>query len=205
MAKISFDERKHQYSAAGRKLISVTQAIQAAGLVPEELHNEEAAQRGQAVHFACALYDHGDMANLKVYLGETKEYGTEGFLDGWVAFLKQSKFKVELIEHQIYDAVHRYAGRLDRKGKLNKQEAVVDIKSNKQGRVWPTAGIQMAGYVAPLLNGKKFTRYLRVAVCLKPDGTYSCVEYKWQDYQSDLQDFYTILRTARIRQRLGLA
>ena len=202
---VQFDERAHQYSTGGKKVLSVTQAIKAAGLVPDEFFNEEAAERGKAVHMAARLYDEHNMETLRVHLRETKEYGIEGYLDGWIDFLKVSKFKVRKIEHLVSDPARHYAGRLDREGMLNGQEAVLDLKSNKTGRVWPTAALQLAAYVNPLRKGRRFRRFLRVAVALRPDGKFNCIEYKMRDFESDLQDFFVVLQAARIRQRLGVA
>src|SRR3954452_7906298 len=48
----TFDPCSHAYYFRGRRLISVTQAIQAAGLIRSEWYTEAARQRGRAVHLA---------------------------------------------------------------------------------------------------------------------------------------------------------
>ena len=199
---IKFDERSHSYSDGTRRLTSVTQALDY--LVPMELRDDEAAKRGTAVHLATALYDQREMDTLRVHLAETAEYGTEGYLDGWIAFLRDTKFKVELVEHLVHSREYDYAGKLDRSGKLNRLPAVIDIKSNESGQVWPTVGMQLAAYVAALAKGDRAKRVQRVAVCLKPDGKYNCTVYKAETFQSDLADFLSVLRAGRVRKRLGL-
>jgi hypothetical protein len=58
-ATIHFDSDTHCYSLDGRKIQSVTQRIARAGLLGSAptWHTPEAAERGTAVHLACAHWD----------------------------------------------------------------------------------------------------------------------------------------------------
>jgi hypothetical protein len=52
LSAVIFDPSSHAYCFHGRRLISVTQAIRAAGLIRSEWHTEAVRQRGRAVHLA---------------------------------------------------------------------------------------------------------------------------------------------------------
>jgi len=58
-ATIHFDSDTHQYTLDGRVVPSVTQRIARAGLLGSAptWHTPEAAERGTAVHLACAHWD----------------------------------------------------------------------------------------------------------------------------------------------------
>lgn len=207
--KVVFDERRHLYSADGRNLLAVTKVLDLAGLIPEEMKDEESADRGTAVHLATKYYDLHDMDTLRIHVQECKpEWEVEGYLDAWKRFLTDTRFTVKLIEHQMANKKLGIAGTLDRCGVLNRMETVVDLKSNKAGKVWATTGLQLAAY-AHLLTSKlarlQLRRIQRVGVALRPDGRYNCITYRVQTLVSDLQDFFVLIRAARIRQRLGLA
>ncbi len=200
--KVTLDERSHVYrDGSGRNLLAVTHIIDLNGLIPSQMKDEEASARGRAVHLATALYDRNEVATLRIHLQETAEYGTEGYLDSWIRFLKDTRFKVRLIEHQMMDKTYGIAGTLDREGVLNRADALLDLKSNKAGTIWPTTALQLAAYAHMKARGK---RIQRVGVALKPDGTYSCTPYPVEMLASDLADFLALVRALRVKQRLGL-
>jgi len=58
---LRFDADTHQYTLDGRVILSVTQRIQQAGLLgsASPWYTPKAAERGTAVHLACAQWDTG--------------------------------------------------------------------------------------------------------------------------------------------------
>ena len=200
--RMQFDEKSHQYSSAeGKKYISVTKAIDLAGLMSDWARDEAAAERGTAVHLATRLYDEKNFSLLKIHLRETVEMETEGYLEAHILFLKQSRFKVELIEHRVVDELYGYAGTLDRKGILNGQKAIGDLKSSKTGRTPLSTAWQTAAYANAYKRGGRF---LRFGLALHPDGTYNVTLYPPKDMRSDLEDFLAVLRVTRLRKKLGI-
>lgn len=199
---IDFDERSHRYTVAGSEFLSVTKAIDAVGLISDWAKDEAAAERGTAVHLATRLHDEKNESLLRVHLRETAEMETEGYLLGWRSFLSQTGFKVRLIEHRVHDRINGYAGTLDRTGIFRGQEAVADIKSNKSGQVSPTVAMQTAAYANAYKPGR---RLLRIAVALKPDGTFRCAVYKPKSLRRDLDDFLAVLRVAGLRRKYKLS
>ena len=61
-SKLRFDADTHQYTLDGRVVQSVTQRIARAGLLgsAETWYTPESAERGTAVHLACAHWDTGE-------------------------------------------------------------------------------------------------------------------------------------------------
>jgi len=59
---LCFDADTHRYTLDGRVIRSVTQRIQRAGLLGSAptWYTPEAAERGTAVHLACARWDTGE-------------------------------------------------------------------------------------------------------------------------------------------------
>jgi hypothetical protein len=58
---LRFDPDTHQYTLDGRVILSVTQRIQQAGLLgsASTWYTPASAERGTAVHLACAQWDTG--------------------------------------------------------------------------------------------------------------------------------------------------
>ena len=61
-SKLRFDADTHQYTLDGRVVQSVTQRMQRAGLLgsAETWYTPASAERGTAVHLACAHWDTGE-------------------------------------------------------------------------------------------------------------------------------------------------
>jgi hypothetical protein len=126
---------------------------------------EAASNFGKAVHLACELDDLGtlDVATLDAALVP--------YLDAWRLFSVEHAVQWELIEAQVYNKTLRYAGTLDRFGLVKGARAVVDIKSTVA--LYPSVGPQLSAYAQALAE----PHANRIAVQLKPDGTYVAKPY----------------------------
>lgn len=165
-----FDEASHTYTVDGSPLVSVTQAIEGAGL-SDWLHSiplaalERAQRRGTLVHRAIELY-----ARRELDFSEVPSWML-GYIEGYVEWRIATGFEPRLVEHRFYHPVYRYAGTLDHQGTYRDQpgEAVVDFKTPL---VWgaeahKSARLQLAAYCR---KTKERTPLKRVVLHLPGDG-----------------------------------
>lgn len=174
---LTFNEELHQYRHDGQITPSVTQVIQPlyAGelaMIPAAIL-ERKSTIGKAVHLACELYDQGDLDEGSL------DPVVRGYFEGWIKFTHENKCEWDGIEELIFHSTHKYAGRLDRRGKINGKKCVADIKTvSVVSR--PTA-IQLAGYEeGRRVDGDK-ERVARIAIQLKPDGAYEMHDFTRDD------------------------
>lgn len=167
--KLVFDEVKHEYFLNGSKLPSVTKILQGAGIIDlsgiplDKL--EVARQRGIDVHSACELYD----------LNNLQEGYNNPYLEAWIEFRRDTGFMPLEIEKPVYSVKYRFAGTPDRVGMFNKL-TIVDIKTTDV--LSSSTALQTSAYELAYneLNENKVKE--RIAVLLKPDGTYKIEPYK---------------------------
>jgi hypothetical protein len=137
--RIEFEPVAHTYKMDGVHVPSVTQVLQIledfSGIAPHIL--EAARLFGSHVHDAVALDIRGrlDWANLDVALVR--------YVQGWRNFKADSGFVTLASEAVVGHRVHRYAGKLDLRGVLNKRRSLIDVKSGQLPR---TVGPQTAAY-----------------------------------------------------------
>lgn len=134
---------------------------------------EAACYRGTAVHLACELYDLGTLDE------STLDPAWRPYLDAWVKFKAERGFEVQLTEQKVFHPLLKYAGKLDRYGLLAVKPTLLDIKTS--AALSPVIGMQLSAYQEALVAGPDWTgprKMGRIAVQLKPDGTYRVQEYK---------------------------
>jgi hypothetical protein len=107
---VSFDPATHSYRFHDRRLISVTQAIQAAGLIRSEWYTEAARQRGRAVHLAVHFDAEGDLEESSV------SAMIRPYLEAARHFKRETGFRTELTEARVWAIDLGYAGTLDHLG-----------------------------------------------------------------------------------------
>lgn len=163
------DEATHTYWLDGQKVPGVTSIL--APLCnfdfvrPDVL--KAAAAFGTAVHLACELDDLNDLDT------DALDPALLPYVQGWRKFSADHAVKWELIEDLVYHPALRYAGKLDRYGLVKGEPTVVDIKSTAQ--LYPSVGPQLAAYQKAIPGAPLLTK--RLAVQLKPDGTYTAKPY----------------------------
>lgn len=168
---LTFDEAAHEYRFKGVVVPSVTQILQQvtdfSGIPASIL--ERKRQLGVAVHLACELYDENDLDE------DSLSDDVRSYFNGWVKFRNEHKPIIEMSEQRVYNALHRYAGTLDRVLTIDGARGVYDIKTS--ATLGDAVGLQLAAYDMALGKDK----LKRFAVQLKPDGTYKLQEYKKPD------------------------
>lgn len=187
--KISLDRTTHKYSPL---LPSVTEILQAAGLIDVAWFTVEARERGSAVHRACELYDRG------ILDFESLDARIEPYVRAYMAFRANRKEeKFEWIETPMMDQARVYAGTPDRILQ-SKSRAVWDLKTGGEQR-WHS--IQLAAYVH--LFEDEFT-YDRFCIYLKNDGSYQVRQFSKSEYFEDINLFNAalVIHDAKSRGRI---
>jgi hypothetical protein len=187
---LAFDATTHAYSDAGGALVSVTQAIRDGGLMGETpFWTVEARDRGTFVHAMTELADQEDLDE------DALDVALRPYLDAYRWFQHDHQPEWSHVEAQRADGVLRYAGTVDRAGRLVtcKHAVVLDIKS---GTPAPWHRIQLSAYkrlVAAELSGPIVIRY---GLYLSADGTYRLDTFPLDD-REDWQTFQAALALAQ--------
>lgn len=176
-----FQAATHTYLVEGKPLQSVTQILQAVGMVcydgiPEAVL-EHKAEIGTAAHAACHYSDEGtlDLASVDPEVAP--------YLEAWHRFRLETEFEPRLIEQRgIAEwGGMQYGYTLDREGLFYGRDTLIEIKCTAGVEVsW---GPQLAAYDIPLrAHDGRFRA--RMVVHLHPDGKYDLLRYSSaQDYQ----------------------
>ncbi len=140
MAAIHFDPETHIYTTDDGSVIpSITQRIRRGGLLgpATQFYSAESADRGTAVHLACADRDQGrDVADFL-----KGEFG--GFLTSYIRWCEAMEPVWTSIETPQYSPRYQTAGTADRVGTINGRPVVLDLKSGGKAN-WH--GVQVAFY-----------------------------------------------------------
>lgn len=189
---ILFDPQKHEYrTAAGVYVPSVTQILARCGLCDYSFVEEEkrtrSLNRGKDVHWMLQLQDEG------VLKYRTVPMRLRPYRAAYLAWLAASGFEPVWIEKQFISRFG-FAGTLDRWGHLPPTEqfpagsqAVVDIKT---GDVQEWVKYQLAAYVTRVTDYRPFAAMVRrIALALRPDGTYQVKEFPGNKWNHDFSVF----------------
>ena len=205
MITLKFVEDDHTYWWGDRRLPSVTQVLQSAGLVDTTFFNEEAAVRGTYVHRAAELLDGGNLDE------ETIDPVVAPYLEAYQKFLKMYGPKWSAIETRLADPDTGFAGTVDRVGTLgvgkSRKLYVVDLKS---GSPAPFHAIQIAWYSALVVRDRikkgispsHAVKVGRLAVYLTKKGSFTVKEY------TDVKDkliFQSALNLTAFKESHGLS
>ena len=190
------------YHVGGKRLPSVTEILAIAGVatdferVPPDVL-ERARQRGADV----AAWIEAD------HRGETlvPAPSIAGYVAAYRNFRDEVPFRVLACEEPVLHARYGYAGTLDLRGeeghagqRSTYSRWILDVKCTYA--VPEDAGIQLAGYAIAVAGSET---YRRGVLHLKPDGSWSRVEYARR--RENDHDFLACLRGARWKLAHGLA
>jgi hypothetical protein len=117
--QVAFDPVPHTYTLAGERLPSVTQVLQAAGIidfsrVPQPILLA-ARDRGAAVHLACHYVNEEDL-DVDAFAAEFPEYWP--YLSAWITFRRESGFRIATSWDELagLGVIKRYAVQLRKDG-----------------------------------------------------------------------------------------
>ena len=174
MSQLIFDEEKHLYTHDGQPIISVTQILQATGMIDFSMVRADVLDRacklGTATHKATQFDDKGTLDE-----GSLSE-GIVPYLNAWRKF--KSDYNAYMLCDELMVHSHRYdfAGTLDRVAVINGKNILIDIKTSTA--IYPATRLQTALYKIAYEEetGNKVDG--RWCVQLKDDGTYKTEVYK---------------------------
>jgi hypothetical protein len=194
--KIEFDHATHTYRVDGRVVPSVTQIIAAAGLVKgSEWFTEESRWRGSNVHLACQYLDEGCLDRSAL----APEYVP--YVEAYERFKAETGFEPDLIEYSVCDMHGRFAGKLDRTGRIAALDGpvLIDIKT---GAVQRTTELQTAAY-AHCLSGGVMHRWA-VRLCPENSPPYRITVYPKWVFAADYQRFIAALTVYETQKEFGI-
>lgn len=167
--KINFDSKMHEYFVEDKKVNSVTQILEMAGVTNQFNKNEEARLRGTVVHEDTCLID-----NSKLDLKHIEEEYLP-FINAYLQFKNDYPHKIIEQELIVYSDCYKFIGTLDRVIERNNKLELYDIAT---GGLDISKSLQTAGYQIAYeeMTGRRITK--RFGLQLKSNSCYSMVHYK---------------------------
>lgn len=191
---IEFDAENHVYYVNGEHKLSTTQILKLGGVVDDQWYTEEHRWRGSVVHNATA---DNDTAKLMKF-----EPQYAGYVNAWLKFRKERKFRPVMVEKIVYDPLLDTCGTLDRLGCFENGpiDVLIDLKTSNSGVIPKWVALQTVSY-AHALDAKVIFR--RMAVVLMPDGSYRVEPYPADTYQKHLAAWQTLVNAVRVQRDYG--
>lgn len=187
--EILLQDEPHRYLQGGKSYISVTGAVEDAGLgedfsaVPKHIM-ERAQDRGNKVHMACQFIDDDDLVI------ETVDEAIRGYVDAYLKFRSQCKIKVVASERKMLSKALGIAGTPDLICFMGGRRVVIDRKTCQ--RLGRGLGLQTAGYKILWEATQHSLIYGRYGLKLSPNGDYKlilCEDVDDEPAFRDLLDF----------------
>lgn len=193
---LTFQPEGHVYRIDGEVVPSVTQILAPlydfSAIPPDVLERKSAI--GVAVHAATELIDLDDLDE------STVDPAIEGYLDAYRQFLEDEKPEWIYSEQPFGHRVWRFAGTLDRHGRMRDGLTTIDLKSVAE--LSPAVGPQTAAYeVLRQHHDEDETPAARYALQLKPSGKYVLKQYRDAD---DARVFASLLSVHHWRGKHGI-
>lgn len=168
--RLTFDAETHVYRLGDQRLLSVTQVLALTGIADFDgpWFSDEVKARGTAAHEAIALDVQGGLDET------TLTEDQQGCVDGWRRFLADTGATVEYWEQALCDPTLGVAGRCDGIVRMRIEQRDVRLVIDVKRALYPSAAIQLAGYVdmaAALYPTPVFLQ--RAALVLPGDGRYT--------------------------------
>lgn len=105
-----------------------------------------AASRGTTVHSIIEAYKNtGKVVEMNI-----PQF--KGYIDAFNSWLANNKIEVVENEKTVFSDKYHYAGTLDMLAKVNGKLVIVDLKTSKDGEVYPEASLQVSAYRQALLE-----------------------------------------------------
>lgn len=187
-----FKEETHSYTLENIPVLSVTQALDEAGVTKYwEGGNQKPYYllKGSGLHLAIQWH-------LKGILGDPGQFGKQ--VDAFKKFTKDVGFVAKDIEMRVFSKKMWYAGTLDITGSVFGDFSIIDLKSETYNHWYE---LQTAAYFTAyneMFPKCKLKR--RFILNLKQDGSYKLTENKCS---TDISVFYGCLVVANYQKKKG--
>lgn len=157
---MTFDPVLHEYRDGDTIIESVTQILKRAGMIDDQWFNEEARDRGSAVHTLCERYAHGVRFD-----NAGRPLSSLQYVNAFARFVGDFGAYAIDTEVIVYGEIngHRYAGKYDIQAEIHGKRVLIDIKTGAKAK-WHS--IQLAAYAMQINPHSAMDLYL------KADGTY---------------------------------
>jgi genome maintenance exonuclease 1 len=172
---LEFYDRGHVYMLDGERIPCVSDLCR---FLHREVYKdapswqmEAAADRGTKVHAATEALDGSGRAEIE------DEYLP--YLQAYAAFLSEHEVQWELTEQSMYHPEHKYAGTIDRYGKVDGVLTLLDIKTTY--RVMKPLCLASLNLYRMMLEARGKTAEQLMILHLKKDGTYKLVKIDMDD------------------------
>lgn len=158
---------QHRYTVDGRRVPGVTNVMREVGAIDTRWSDQEALDRGTAVHIATEFDDQGDLDDDH-FRAEYPDWWP--YVEAYRKFKREASVEILDIERHVYHAAYQYCGTLDRIARINGYRSLLDIKTGAKA---PWHHVQTAGYMMAW-TGFMYVpaRDRRHSVYLHRDGTY---------------------------------
>lgn len=166
---IEFDIFLHEYRINDEVWPSVSNILEAAGIIDTRWFKEGARNRGIEVHEDLQMIDDGMVSE-----DDFKDDPYYGYLLAYGAFKEESGIKLSAVEQIVVNEDYRYCGTLDRVGEINSETWIIDIKT---GNKYYYHGAQLAAYY--LASGLDKARLATVNITV--EGKYKLHEWNLSD------------------------
>lgn len=193
---LTLDVATHTYRLDGEVVPSVTQILAPLysfdRIPPDVLERKSAI--GVAVHSATELIDIDDLDE------STVDPAIVGYLDAYRQFLADEQPEWIYSEQQFAHRIWRFAGTLDRFGRMRDGLAMLDLKTVAE--LSPAVGPQTAAYeFLRQHHDEDESSAARFALQLKPNGRYVLQQYRDAD---DARVFASLLSVHHWRSKHGI-
>ena len=175
MDELTFYDKGHIYMQGGERIPCVSDLCR---FLHKEIYKdappwmiEAAAARGTAVHEATEQLDKTGTVEI------CEEYAP--YLEAYVAFRREHEAEWELVEYSDFHPEHRYAGTIDRYGRLDGKLTLLDIKTTST--VYKALCGASLNLYRMMLNARGKAVERLVILHLKKDGKYKLIEIAMDD------------------------
>lgn len=193
---IALDDN-HIYRVDGLVTPGVNEILKGAGLVDDQWFTEQGKYRGSVVHMLCHYDNEGDLDESWIDEQENAA-DLHGYLRAHRRFKLETGFEATHSEEQVHNSALNYCGTIDERGPLRGKPCLADIKS---GTVAKITRYQLVAYLGCYPEPWTVTR---VAVGLRPDGTYNLKVYGPKEYRADWLKWTSIVDVYGLRRELGM-
>jgi len=185
-----FNSDTHTYYIDGQQVRSVTQILRQAGLSGGFGPAHYAKLRGNAVHAVCEA-DDAARQDLRRVPREWRAY-----LSAWRDYRAIAGFEPTESERKVFCLDPLYAGTLDRVGTRRGSQwpIVLDIKTAYTGSPADHVKYQTVAYAHAYRPGQLFER---IAVTLRPDGTFGVRVWGVDTFTQDLARWLQIVKDTK--------
>ena len=181
---MNFNPALHEYTENGHVVRSVTQILKDAGIIDDTWYNEEARERGSAVHTLCERYANGErLSRMAVPIADYE------YVNAFAAWIKNCGAYPIALECVISGTVngHRYAGKFDGLYEIMGKRVLVDLKTGAKAK-WHR--IQLAAYgMGELEDGMRLNPDKAMVLYLHADGLYKADFLTGSDLIKGISEF----------------